>query len=312
MAAHNDAALADLDPTTQPHLAIANARLTFNGSLGRSVFITGQSFGPRQGKEIVLLFSGDSEEMEDLPVLSWTDTLIEADLPDSVPVGSLLLIVSNEVAPEAGGAPVRRTDSIDVASGGPGMVGEPGPTGPAGEAGPQGPPGDERGPAGPAGAAGPIGDRGPIGAAGSPGPQGPTGPVGEAYAGSWQMRSEECGTNRNCEYGLTCAEDEVLIAGTGITSASVTHRDSIRASARQRACAVRPGQPPSAIDHQGPERIGHPGGAARGVGAGCMHGDGGERSRGGRYAFAESGRFRGDPGRPRSPRRARAGWAGGR
>lgn len=97
-----------------------------------------------------------------LAVVSQTDTLIVADLPEGIIDGSYQLIAST------GGGTVRFDDFDGV------TIGAEGPQGPQGEQGETGPRGEDGAP----GADGLPGEQGPQGPEGPAGPQGPVGPPG--------------------------------------------------------------------------------------------------------------------------------------
>ena len=120
-----------------PQLVIASALVN-----GNVLTIQGVNFGSTEGSVTLNLVP--------LHVLSWTDTWIDARLPEAVTPGSYLLGVAR------GRAAVEfNTFSLSI-----GSTGADGPPGPAGPAGPQGDPG-------PQGPQGPVGPQGPAGLPGS-------------------------------------------------------------------------------------------------------------------------------------------------
>lgn len=121
--------------------------------------------------------------VEQLTVLSATDTHLVVLFPRSIPDGTHLFTVFRGTSTTdrdrfyvTAQTPVVR----EGPAGPPGPPGPAGPAGPAGETGATGPagPSGPAGPAGPAGATGPMGPAGPAGSAGPMGPAGPTGPAG--------------------------------------------------------------------------------------------------------------------------------------
>lgn len=115
----------------------------------------------------------------DLPITTFTDTLIQAELPTDLVSGTYRLSVSNK---KFRSMFPRKTDSIDITIGTVGPEGPPGPPGEAGFPGPAGPTGEPgpRGQEGPPGQQGPAGLQGEVGPPGPAGPPGPQGPAGEA------------------------------------------------------------------------------------------------------------------------------------
>lgn len=128
--------------TPPPQLVIASA--IANGDV---LTIQGVNFGSTEGSVTLNLVP--------LHVLGWTDTWIDARLPESITPGSYLLGVAR-------GRGTVEFNTFAVS------IGAAGPPGAAGPAGPQGEPG-------PQGLQGPAGPQGPQGV---PGPQGPAGPAG--------------------------------------------------------------------------------------------------------------------------------------
>jgi N-acetylneuraminic acid mutarotase len=110
-----------------------------------------------------------------LTLVSFTASLIVANLPTGTGVATFQLIVTNST----GG-----TTSFDVTYGAVGPTGAQGPAGANGAQGPQGPAGPQGsiGPQGTSGATGAIGAAGPAGAPGAQGIAGPAGPTGSAGA----------------------------------------------------------------------------------------------------------------------------------
>lgn len=116
------------------------------------LMVAGQNFN--NGGDIELWLGGIP-----LEVVSQSDTLVVANLPEGILDGSYQLSMTS------GGGSVRYDDFDGVTIGAEGPVGPQGPEGPQGEVGPQGP-------------IGPAGPQGPQGDTGSQGPQGPQGPPG--------------------------------------------------------------------------------------------------------------------------------------
>jgi carboxypeptidase family protein/IPT/TIG domain-containing protein/collagen triple helix repeat protein len=115
-----------------------------------------------------------------LTVIAWSDTLIDAILPDVTP-GSYEVVVARVVRGR-----ISASDSIDVAIG---QLGEKGPPGPEGDAGPPGPRGDD-------------------GQPGVDGPEGPIGPAGPSLAfGTITGRAIAC-------EGAAAARAHAFIAGS--------------------------------------------------------------------------------------------------
>jgi|GEM_PF-1333441 len=157
-------------------LVISNVEVTTIASVPDTLVITGDSFGVREGAERIQF--GQASLLQDLTILTWTNTRIEAALPAGLIPASYLLIVGNTVE----GA--LEYDAFEVVVGAVGPQGEVGPVGPEGPAGAQGEVGPV-GPEGPAGAQGEVGPVGPVGPEGPAGPQGEVGPIGpEGPAGA--------------------------------------------------------------------------------------------------------------------------------
>jgi hypothetical protein len=118
----------------------------------KQLFIYGTNFN--QNTEARL---EDMPEPIYLTIISFTDTFLQADLPDDLVSGTYRLSVSKKKF-----KPLfpRKTDSIDITFGA---------VGPEGQEGPPGPPGET----------GPPGKQGPEGPEGLPGEQGPVGPQGD-------------------------------------------------------------------------------------------------------------------------------------
>ena len=143
-------ALPEAQHNPPPQLVIASATTD-----GDRLTIQGINFGSAQGAV--------SLNLSLLDVTAWSDTWIEARLPNGITPGTYLLGVAR-------GRGTVEFDTFDITIG---------VAGPAGPSGPSGPPGPE-GPSGPMGPEGPQGDPGPPGPQGVPGPSGPQGPQGPA------------------------------------------------------------------------------------------------------------------------------------
>ena len=124
-----------------------------------------------------------------LTVVAWSDTSIDAIIPDVAPggynvvvarieKGKIVVTGSIDVAIGAAGSKGPTGDRGDT--GQPGLQGEPGPEGPQGPPGARGATGPQgaRGETGAAGTTGVTGDRGPQGIQGDAGAQGPRGAAG--------------------------------------------------------------------------------------------------------------------------------------
>ena len=143
-----------------------------------------------------------------LTVISWSDTAIDALLPDIVPGGY------NVVVARIDKGRVVTSGSMDVSIG---VLGVKGPVGPAGPAGPIGDAG-QSGATGLAGQAGETGPAGPAGQAGSAGPTGLTGPAGQAGptgpAGASLAFGSITGRALGCDATTPAAGAHALIGGT--------------------------------------------------------------------------------------------------
>lgn len=212
-------ALADLDAGTEPGLTIANAQVRYSSSSSPTVVITGTGFGVLGSAAQVLTIHRDSEtqRIESLTVLSWTDWRIEVEAPsrsaDDPFVISVRVLVTNEITPSGGGPVELQTDSIDLALGAQGGQGPQGPQGAQGPQGPQGAPGPqgETGPEGPRGERGP---QGPPGFPGLPGPQGPQGDEGSTLVEyEWRNASTTCDWSDTCEQLVACRSGYFMVSG---------------------------------------------------------------------------------------------------
>ncbi|MDA2920368.1 DUF1566 domain-containing protein [Desulfobacterota bacterium AH_259_B03_O07] len=135
-----------------------------------SIMILGEDFLFGSPLEVTL-----GEFLGLLAIISASDTMIVASLPNPIGPGDYLLTVST-------GNGQSQSDEYDLTIG---AVGPEGPIGPAGADGAPGPAGADgadgaTGPAGPAGADGADGATGPAGPAGAPGADGAAGPAGPA------------------------------------------------------------------------------------------------------------------------------------
>ncbi|MEO1084556.1 MAG: hypothetical protein AAFY88_09955, partial [Acidobacteriota bacterium] len=121
--------LAGQDSATEPGLTITKVMLTFDGGQVRSMLITGQNFGPRQGAELVRF--GTFPTLIPLQIVTWTDTFIEAEIPLTFAneKSTHRVFVANEIVPASGGEPVLQVDEFDVSYGTTGPQGPIGPTG---------------------------------------------------------------------------------------------------------------------------------------------------------------------------------------
>ncbi len=172
--------------TQVPQLTITKATVVTETN---QLEIVGQNFGSGTPAPIVTL------DERPLAVQTATGVEIVAFLPNALPPGTYLLVVST------GPAPLNR-DTFNVTIG---AVGPAGPAGPAGATGPTGP----SGPAGPIGPAGPAGPQGPAGPAG---PQGPAGPAGNRYAFPLPVQiTAAIGGAWGPAYGISCATNAVAV-----------------------------------------------------------------------------------------------------
>jgi Collagen triple helix repeat (20 copies) len=131
--------------------------------------ILGRNFGSHPA----VWLGGPHGAIDELEVLSATDTSVLARLTATEP-GTYLLVVAS------GRSDAKRYFYVDVAIGAAGAAGPVGPRGEPGEKGDKGRPGPSgpQGPAGMPGARGPAGAPGGAGARGETGPAGPVGPAG--------------------------------------------------------------------------------------------------------------------------------------
>lgn len=124
------------------------------------ITITGSGYSPKGITPSVVLNNGSLN-----PLVSFTDSVIVANLVRNQPAGTYTLIITNSQG---------NSYQMSVTIGAVGPQGPIGPQGPTGATGATGP----AGPAGPQGSQGSQGPTGPAGPAGPTGPQGPAGPPG--------------------------------------------------------------------------------------------------------------------------------------
>ena len=145
---------------------VLNAIINY-GISPNQITIDGSGFSPKGIAPQVVFNNGSLG-----PLVSFTDSVIVANLVRNQPAGTYLLVITNSQ-----GNSVQMSVTI-------GAVGPQGPMGPQGPIGATGPVGAQglTGPAGPQGVPGAIGATGPTGPQGPIGPQGPSSQPAEGCA----------------------------------------------------------------------------------------------------------------------------------